>query len=221
MGFYDLKKNERIKLIEQLHENIYSDMRKNVLTATMDYFSDDDTYIRKSAYQAIGKIYNANKKLQPKIISSLAKLIVYKDPIIRKTTINAAGESGNREFEPVEYLFDKGLFDEDHSVRNAVIRSIKKMGQKNPEPVLSWAKKYLFHPDKEIRREICHGIELRRRTHPQDILPMLKELQHEKTARVRNTLIHVLCQISYKKGCLNMVIGHLNTWNNKALTDKA
>jgi hypothetical protein len=86
---------------------------------------------------------------------------------------------------------------------------------------LKWAKKYLHHPDKEVRREICHGIELRGRTHPQDILPMLKELQREKTARVRNTLVHVIGQISYKKGCLATVIEHLNSWDNKELTDKA
>jgi hypothetical protein len=50
---------------------------------------------------------------------------------------------------------------------------------------------------------------------------MLKELQHEKTARVRNTLVHVIGQISYKKGCLATVIEHLNSWDNKELTDKA
>jgi len=49
---------------------------------------------------------------------------------------------------------------------------------------------------------------------------MLKELQYDKTARVRNTLIHVLGQISYKSGCLAIVITHLNTWENKELTDK-
>ena len=34
-------------------------------------------------------------------------------------------------------------------------------------------------------------------------------------------MIHVLGQISYKKGCLPTVIKHLNTWKNKPLTDKA
>jgi hypothetical protein len=46
-------------------------------------------------------------------------------------------------------------------------------------------------------------------------------LQHDTTARVRNTLIHVLGQISYKKECLAIVISHLNTWQNKELTDEA
>ena len=95
------------------------------------------------------------------------------------------------------------------------------MSKKNPIPVLAWAKKYLHHENKEIRREICHGIELRGRTHPQDILPLLKELQNDQTSRVRNTLIHVLGQIAYKKGCLETVIAELNTWENKQLVEKA
>ena len=118
-------------------------------------------------------------------------------------------------------LFDIGLFDEHHSVRNAVIGSIKKMGKIDPKPILRWAAIYLEHPDKEIRREICHGIELRGRKYPQDILPMLARLQFDKTTRVRNTLIHVLGQIAYKKGCLATVIKHLNTWKNKELVNEA
>jgi hypothetical protein len=116
---------------------------------------------------------------------------------------------------------ETGLFDAHHSVRNAVIGSMKKAGEKNPKPVLSFAKKYLNHSDKEIRREICHGIELRGRTHPQDILPLLKKLQHDKTARVRNTLVHVLGQIAYKKGCLETVIADLKNWENKELVTDA
>jgi hypothetical protein len=106
-------------------------------------------------------------------------------------------------------------------VRNAVIGSVKKMGEKDPQNVLQWAKKYLHHPDKEIRREICHGIELRGRTHPQDILPLLRELENDKTSRVKNTLIHVLGQIAYKKGCLATVVKDLKKWKNKELVDKA
>ena len=75
--------------------------------------------------------------------------------------------------------------------------------------------------DKEVRREICHGIELRVRTHPQDILPLLKELQFDKTARVKNTLVHVLGQISYKKQCLATVVEHLKSWDNKELVLQA
>ncbi|MBA2421911.1 MAG: HEAT repeat domain-containing protein [Chitinophagales bacterium] len=221
MSFYDLSKEQRSNLVDEILKTIFSEIQQNSLIKIADYFSDEDTYIRKSAYQSFGKIYHDNQKIQKKIISYLDKLITGKDFKIRQTVINAAGELGIKDFPAVEHLFDKGLFDANSSVRNAVIGSIKKMGARNPRDVLKWAKKYLHHPDKEVRREICHGIELRGRTHPQDILPMLKELQHEKTARVRNTLVHVIGQISYKKGCLATVIEHLNSWDNKELTDKA
>jgi HEAT repeat protein len=221
MSFYNLTKEERIKLVEQISANILSDINKGTQTKFIVYFSDEDTYIRKSAYLAIGKIYNELKSLQTKIIKILDGLLREEDAKIRQTIINSAGEIGMKDFKTVEYFFDKGLFDEHHSVRNAVIGSMKKMGEKNPEPILNWARKYLHHPDKEVRREICHGIELRGRKFPGDILPLLKELQHDKTARVRNTLIHVLGQIAYKRGCLKVVVEDLNNWDNKELTDKA
>lgn len=185
------------------------------------YFNDADTYIRKSAYIATGRIYSLQPGWQQQIISTLKRLFVNESFYVRQTVINAAGEIGMKYFEAVVDMMDKGLLDEHHSVRNAVIGSVKKMGQKNPVPVLAWAKQYLQHPDKEIRREICHGIELRGRTHPQDILPLLKELQHDKTARVRNTLVHVIGQIAYKKGCLEKVISDLKEWDNEALVKDA
>ena len=79
----------------------------------------------------------------------------------------------------------------------------------------------MHHLHKEVRREICHGIELRGRTHPQDILPLLKELQFDQTARVKNTLVHVLGQISYKNGCLATVVEDLKLWENKDLVLQA
>jgi HEAT repeat protein len=221
MPFYDLSKAQRANLVTQIQAEILSGIQKNNLDSVFQYFSDEDTYVRKSGYLAIGKIYVENSSLQKKITTTLGKLLDENHHHIRQTVLNAAGEIGKKDFEVVESFFDRGLFDEHHTVRNAVIGSIKKMGEKNPKPVLQWAKTYLHHPDKEVRREICHGIELRGRTHPQDILPLLKELQHDKTARVRDTLVHVLGQISYKKGCLETVITHLNTWENKDLTNAA
>lgn len=221
MGFYDLDKNHRVKLVAEIKSNLFSDLRSSQNASFLNYFSDEDTYIRKSAYLNIGRIYFENSALQKKILSLLEKLQKEKDFKIRQTVINAAGEIGIKDFETVEHFFDEGLFDQHHSPRNAVIGSIKKMGEKNPKPVLKWAKKYLHHTDKEIRREICHGIELRGRTHPQDILPLLKELQFDTTARVKNTLVHVIGQIAYKKGCLETVIADLNTWKNKEVVLKA
>lgn len=220
MGFYDLTKEERIQKTAEIHLKTLHHLEKKS-AKPFPYFSDDDTYIRKAAYQSVGKLFNQYPQLRSQIISVLQKSMLEKSEYIRQTAINAAGEIGMKYFDTVASFFDTGLFDKHHSVRNAVIGSVKKMGEKNPVPVLDWAKKYLHHPDKEIRREICHGIELRGRTHPEDILPLLKELQHDPTARVRSTLIHVLGQISYKKDCLAKVIGHVKKWENKDLVAKA
>ena len=220
MSFYDLPKDKRAELVEQIKATILSEIKKSKLKKTTEYFWDEDTYIRKSAYLSVGRIYLENDGLHKATILILEKLLEDKAHI-RQTVINAAGEIGKTDFKTVQFFFEKGLFDVHHSVRNAVIGSIKKMSEKNPVPVLKWSEQYLYHPDKEIRREICHGIELRGRTHPQDILPLLKKLQHDKTARVRSTLVHVIGQIAYKKGCLETVIADLNTWENRSLTNDA
>jgi hypothetical protein len=66
-----------------------------------------------------------------------------------------------------------------------------------------------------------HGIELRGRTHPEDVLPVLYKLQNEENKRVRDMIIHVLGQISYKNGCLENVISSLKQWENQALVGEA
>jgi HEAT repeat protein len=73
------------------------------------------------------------------------------------------------------------------------------MGNINPGPTLSFAEKLILHKDPQIRREIVHGIESRGRTHPEDILPLLKKLEYDNSKLIRDTLVHVLGQISYKK----------------------
>lgn len=221
MSFYELSKEERVKLVAKISKEIQSDIEKGKRNYLLQYFSDEDTYIRKSAYLALGVMYKQQENLHTAILAALNELLKSDKEKVRQTAINAAGEIGILDFAPIEQMMNKGLFDEHHIVRNAVIGSIKKMGEKNPKPVLAFAKLYLHHEDKEIRREICHGIELRGRKHPQDILPMLKELQHDKTARVRNTQVHVLGQIAYKKGCLETVIEDLKTWENKDLVKNA
>ena len=221
MGFYDLPKKERTLLVEEITKNISEDLLEDKTGYIFRYFSDGDTYIRKSGYLVMGKLYKSEEKLQPTILGILKRLMKSDNEKVRQTTVNAAGEIGIIDFSIVIGFFNKGLFDAHHSVRNAVIGSVKKMGQKNPSPVLTWAKQYLKHPDKEIRREVCHGIELRGRTHPQDILPLLEVLQNDKTARVRDTLVHVLGQIAYKKGCLQTVVTALNKWENKELVTTA
>ncbi len=221
MSFYDLPKAEREQLVDKISREISNELQSEELNILASYFDDEDTYIRKSAYLAIGKIYRTNINCKEKIVIALNQLQLESSFKIRQTAINAAGEIGKYDFERVQHVFDKGLFDEHHSPRNAVIGSIKKMAEVNPKPVLDWSKNYLHHEDKEIRREICHGIELRGRKFPQDILPLLQELQFDKTARVRNTLVHVIGQIAYKKGCLEIVIEHLKNWDNKQLVEDA
>jgi hypothetical protein len=221
LPFYSLSKQERSNLVSTIYDDMLSELDSCVSPKTIQYFADIDTYIRKSAYLSLGRAYFANKHLQLKIIELLNNLLQHDDFKVRQTVINAAGEIGKIDFSKVQHFFDIGLFDKHHSPRNAVIGSIKKMGEVNPKPVLEWAKKYLHHADKEIRREICHGIELRGRKYPQDILPLLKELQFDKTKRVSSTLVHVIGQIAYKKGCLAIVIADLKTWDNKQLVAEA
>jgi len=219
--FYDLNKEQRKEVVKNITEQILNEITTNKRKHILEHFSNEDTYIRKAAYIAIGRTYKANKHLQKEILILLNNLFTSENEKVRQTSINAAGEIGIIDFAPIENLMEKGLFDTHHSVRNAVIGSIKKMGEKNPVPTLHFAKRFLHHENKEIRREICHGIELRGRTHPQDILPLLKELQDDETARVRNTLVHVLGQIAYKKGCLETVIADLKKWKNKELVQDA
>ncbi len=221
MAFYDNSKDERVQIVAEIDRNIAADIAAGAKAYLLQYFADEDTYIRKSAYLSIGKIYKSDRDQLPALLKALNKLFTSADAKVRQTVVNAAGEIGKYDMDAVVDFLDKGLFDEHHSVRNAVIGSVKKMGEKNPKPVIEWARKYLHHQDKEIRREICHGIELRGRTHPQDILPLLKELQYDKTRRVRWTLVHVIGQIAYKKGCLETVMSDILQWENKDLVNDA
>ncbi|MBZ0328336.1 MAG: HEAT repeat domain-containing protein [Altibacter sp.] len=217
MGFYALSKEERVQKVADIQFQLQKAVEGNDLEPFLGYFSEEDTYIRKAAYQGVGRIYNSETGLREGILELLQKLHKHDSELIRQTVVNAAGEIGLFQFEKVQAIFDTALFDSHHKVRNAVIGSLKKMSQKNPKPSLTWAKQYLTHPDLEIRRQVCHGIELRGRTHPEDILPLLHVLQDEKSKRVRDTLVHVLGQISYKKGCLPKVIKALQCWTNKAV----
>lgn len=136
MSFYDLAKEDRVKLVEQIKTHIVSEIKSSKFKAstplilTINYFSDEDTYIRKSAYLSIGRIYIEEETLQSKIISVLDQLHKKDLTHIRQTVINAAGEIGKTDFQIVQHFFEKGLFDEHHSVRNAVIGSVKRWEKK-------------------------------------------------------------------------------------------
>ena len=221
MAFYDLSKSDRLDFVLEVNARLFSDFENGSQRELEALFGDEDTYVRKAAYIETGRIYLKYPSLQSAILEALAGLLPHPEFKIRQTVINAAGEIGKVDFEVVEPFFRIGLFDIHHAPRNAVIGSIKKMGEKNPVPVLAWCNGFLEHPDKEIRREICHGIELRGRTHPQDILSMLRRLQWDKTSRVRKTVVHVIGQIAYKKGCLETVSANLHQWENQDLVADA
>ena len=222
MAFYDLSKEERAKLTTDIQSEMQNGLAAKAAEAEcLKLFSNEDIYIRKAAYLGIGRIYKSEQSLRRKTVLLLNHLKGHANELVRQTVVNAAGEIGISDFEMVQPFFDEALFDVHHKVRNAVIGSLKKISQKNPLPSLSWAKSYLNHPDKEVRREICHGIELRGRTHPEDILPLLKILQNDDTRRVRDTLVHVIGQISYKKDCLPKVASELKKWKNKQLVADA
>ena len=220
-GFLQLSKEARQQRVAEIYHHLLTDLQAGTTSYFKLYFSDKDTYIRKTAYQCIGRIFHAYSKLHKTLFETLNLVFEEENEHVRQTVINAAGEIGMADFDVIAGFMKRGLFDDHHCVRNAVIGSIKKMGEKNPKPTLAFARQFLHHEDEEIRREICHGIELRGRTHPQDILPLLRELEHVKTARVKNTLVHVLGQIAYKKRCLETVIADLQNWENQEVVTKA
>ncbi len=221
MAFYDLSKEDRAAAMSTIQREMETELKQGGFSACHSYAADEDTYIRKAVYLSAGRIYIANPDLRETLVAALQIWLEDVGPKVRQTAVNSAGEIAKNDFEKVRYFFDAGLKDPHHSVRNAVIGSVKKAGEVNPGPLLDWAKGYLKHEDPEIRREICHGIELRGRKHPGDILPLLKVLEWDKKARVYKTLVHVIGQISYKKGCLEKVIEHLKQWENKKLVEAA
>jgi hypothetical protein len=91
------------------------------------YFEDNDTYIRKSAYGCISKIYKNEAFIRKNILLSFDPLSDHLNDRIRQTVLNATGEVGKTHFETAKDYFDKGLSIEHHVQRNVVIGSSKKM----------------------------------------------------------------------------------------------
>ena len=221
MSFYDLPKEKREELVKKIETDIEQNLENDEFKNIYKYSSDSDTYIRKNAYIALGRIYQKHDDLRDEILHLLDEMIKMEDEKIRQTSVYTLGEIGKIDAAKILKIFPKALEDESSSVRNAVIGSLKQMCLKNPEPTLQFARKYLHHPNPEVRREMIHGIELRGRTHPEEVIPFLVELQDEENQKVRNTIIHVLGQISYKKGCLELVIAALKNWENRKLVHEA
>jgi hypothetical protein len=221
MGYYDLSKEDRVKVINNIKGNIISDLESRNFINILKYTSDQDIYIRKNTYLTLGKAYRERKELRDSILDIIQRLFYNKNPIVRQTIVYTLGEIGKINADKILDLLEKALNESNSSVKNAVIGALKQMGEKNPIPTLRFAEKYIFHNDPKIRQEIIHGIELRGRTHPEDILPLLKIVQNDEDKNVRKKIIHVISQISYKEGCLEKVISDLKLWENKQLVKEA
>lgn len=217
MGFYDLNKQQRQALIQEMELQILADIENQSLVQVLPYAADPDTYIRKSTYQILGRLYLREPKYQQRIREIMENLFTDTNEKARQTAVYFLGEIG----EVDESLLERALHDPHHAVRNGVIGTMKILGKKHPQLTLNFARKHLHDQDPEIRRQIIHGIELHGRTHPEDILPLLREVQDDNNRRVRDMIAHVISQISYKEGCLPIVVAELKTWHNRALVQKA
>src|ERR1044071_7986925 len=117
-AFYDLAKPQREALCKEIESLLLTDLRNSRLVNHLHYFADEDTYIRKAAYLAIGRIYKTGAIDTGRIVSQLERLLKEKDFKTRQATVNAAGEIGKTDFSIVQHFFDTALFDEHHAVRN-------------------------------------------------------------------------------------------------------
>lgn len=217
MGFYDLNKEQRQLKYLEIQDLVEQWIECDDLSSLVGLFNDDDTYIRKAGYLAIGKIYQQNPALRIKLIAILEELLVDNSPLVSQSVIQGAGEIAKKDFLAVEAIFIKGLDIPSHFSRNALTGALKKAGERNPQAVIDFVGPYLNTHDPEVRRLMVHGLELRGRTHPQEILPLLRQMQFEKHKRVRPMVIHIFGQISYKKGCLDKVLAELLTWDDEGL----
>lgn len=126
MPFYDLSKEQRTNLVVKITNDIFTDLNTLQLKNTMTYFGDKNTYIRKSAYLSIGKIYFTNKNLQSKIIKTLDKLLLLDDFKIPQTVIDAADEIGKKKFETQNLLLkQKHLYSENPKIITLIIALLK------------------------------------------------------------------------------------------------
>jgi len=212
--FYYLNDEERQKLKDEISDAVLRSVRQNVPAGALPYFASDDTYIRKAAYQAVGKLYFGQAGLRGQIMDWLGALVGHENENVRQAVVYAAGEIAAKDFAAVETILEKGLCDPHHAVRNAVTGSLKNAGNKNPA-ALAFCERHLDSPDPEIRRLVLHGLELRGRAHPREVIGLLRKLQFDKSKRVWDMLIHVLGQISYKKGCFMFVAKALESWENQ------
>jgi len=130
MGFYDLNNEDRQKLKDEIAAAVLRSVAQNTPDNVIPYFSDEDTYIRKAAYQAAGKLYESKSEMREALLAWLSSLYSDERKNVRQTVIYAAGEIAVKHFTDAAGLLEKGLTDPHHSVRNAVTGGLKNAGSK-------------------------------------------------------------------------------------------
>jgi hypothetical protein len=217
MRYYNLSAAERKKLNEQMEEDILQDLSSDKTGNIQKHASDADTYIRKSCYLILGRLYKTDERISEKILSAIDLLSQSDNEKIRQTAVYALGEIGKLDFSAVDTRLEAFLQETHHSVKNGLTGAIKQIGEKNPEPVFVWVKEKIKNCNVDMRKRILHGLELRGRTHPEELLPVIKDIAQEKLDKeTEKMLIHIIGQISYKKGCIEKVVAELKTWKDKA-----
>lgn len=213
MGFYDLNKQERVEKKELMNKEIRYAVDNKDTSVLKDYFADDDTYIRKVAYEGLTQDYFDNANEQTNIIQILKLLLSDPDQKVRQSVVYVCGGIAKSDLKVVEPMLDVALHDEHHMVCNAVTGALKASGEKNNDVIL-FCKQRIQDDNPNVRRLVCHGLELRGRKYPEDIVDILKLIQFDNNKRVMSMLVHVLGQISYKKGCLHYVSNQVKAWDN-------
>lgn len=218
MGYYDLSASERKKLYEQIEKDIADDLSSGNVKNIKRYASDTDGYIRKNCYLIFGQLYKSNLKIRENILNILDLLSTSKDEKERQTAVYSLGEIGKIDFDAAAKRLELFLHDTHHSVKNGLTGAIKQMGDKNPKPVFDWVKIKIKRCDPDMQKRILHGLELRGRTHPEDLLPIINEIAYKSMdKKLKKMVIHIIGQISYKKGCLEKVTNELKSWKDKTL----
>jgi hypothetical protein len=105
MAFYNLSKEERAALVRQMEAMIEKAVQTSQLHPLLLYAADEDTYIRKSTCQALGKICHSRPVA---VLQAITTLLQHPGDKVRQTAINAAGEIGRHDFSAVRAYMDRG-----------------------------------------------------------------------------------------------------------------
>ncbi len=96
MSFYNLTKAERKKEVNAIESALRNAIDMDQLSNMIRYFSDPDTYIRRSAYLAIGRICKSDVNLLPKVIKTLENLNSHGDFKVRLTLLGKLVKHNSR-----------------------------------------------------------------------------------------------------------------------------